>query len=385
MRAGPVGVDRYDAPMQMGVPVARDGAIWLDADTASGPRHAWFRVPEGTEASLDPEVSLIAGLLPALRLGEDLHLDAPVSPRLLAATSTIQDIFVTWDRTIHLDHRRFRHVDVTAPATRPAPVPPSAPAGRGTACFFTGGVDSFHSVCRHRDSLNALVYVHGFDVPLDDAARRQVVSSRLRAAADHLGLPLLEVESDLEAFGSGAGVTWAEYHGAALAAVAMLLAPRFDRFLVPATHTYGHLEGLGSHPLLDPLWSTEAVEIVHDGADATRVDKLAVLADEPAAREHLRVCWRNADGRYNCGRCEKCVRTAVAARIAGVEGRFPTLGHPSLVEVAQVRATGRGSSWHDLHDELVRTGANPRLRRAIQAVLARHQLARWSLTKRWFG
>ena len=218
-----------------------------------------------------------------------------------------------------------------------------------------------------------------------DAALRERVGSRLRDAADQLGLPLLEVATDLQALGLAAGVGWGDYHGAALATVAMLLAPAFERFLVPATHTYGHLEGLGSHPLLDPLWSTEAVELVHDGADATRAQKLTRLADVPAARAHLRVCWRNTDGAYNCGTCEKCVRTAVAARVAGLEGVFATLGSPTLAAIAKVRATGRGSAWDDLHGELIRSGASPRLRRAVQVVLVRHQLARWSLTRRWFA
>ena len=40
--------------------------------------------------------------------------------------------------------------------------------------------------------------------------------------------------------------------------------------------TYAHLGPLGSHPLLDPLWSSEDVELVHDGCEATRLDKLAL-------------------------------------------------------------------------------------------------------------
>lgn len=374
--------------MRMGGPVVTSGEVSIEATFGDAPEAGGegssridLRFHGATPLDSGPEAALVAGLLPAMRRGEDLHLDAPVSPRLLEGVAKVQEVFTTWDRTIHLDELWYRRIEVTAPGTRPA----AAEVGRGTACFFTGGVDSFHTVIRNRHRLDALIFVHGFDVDLGDRRLREVVSARLRSAADELGLPLVEVEANLQEFGLASGVSWGEYHGAALATVALLLSPRFERVLVPATHTYGHLEGLGSHPLLDPLWSTEAVEIVHDGADADRIQKLALLADEPVARAHLRVCWSNPGGAYNCGTCEKCVRTSVAARIAGVEDRFPTLTPPSLARIGRVRATGRASAWHELHGELIRTGASPRLRWAVEAVIVRHQLSRWKHTKRWFG
>jgi len=322
---------------------------------------------------------LAAALLPAMRTGRDLVIDGVVSARLLAAVATVQDVFVTWDRALRPRDPWYRRIPVSAAATTDDP----GPTGRGTAAFFTGGVDSFFTAVRHRSDLDALVYVHGFDVAADSPIRSEV-TRRLADAADGLGLPLVTVETDLRRLSEATGVPWLDHHGAALAAVAHLLSDRFDRMLVPATHTYRHLEGLGSHPLIDPLWSTERLRIEHDGADATRVDKLRTLADEPAARAHLRVCWENRDGAYNCGRCEKCVRTGVAVRLAGAEGRFATIAAPSLRAVATVRATGRAADWHDARTDLVRSGANRRLRTAIDVALARHQLATWRWTRRWF-
>ena len=34
---------------------------------------------------------------------------------------------------------------------------------------------------------------------------------------------------------------------------------------------------------------------------------------------HLRVCWENPDGSFNCGRCGKCTRTKVGLALAGAE------------------------------------------------------------------
>lgn len=373
--------------MKVGTPTERDGGLAIDLATAGGPRSvriAALAGPALTAHEGTADAALAAALLPAMHLHEDLDLEAPVSGQLLRTSAEVQDIFWTWDRTLRLRSPRYQRVAVTAP-TRAASPSVEDPDRRGTAAFFTGGVDSFHTAVVHRDELDALVFVHGFDVRLDDRALRDQVAARLRAAADALDLPLVEIETDLQALGDRSGVGWPDYHGAALATVAHVLGDRFSRVLIPATHTYAHLEGLGSHPLLDPRWSSDRVAIVHVGADANRVDKLRRIVEEPAARQHLRVCWENRGGAYNCGRCEKCVRTGVAARIAGVEGRFAGIPSPSLTQVARVRATGRGSPWSELRDELERLDANPRLRRAIDVVLVRRQLARWRPTSRWFA
>ncbi|MCB1038898.1 MAG: hypothetical protein KDA94_05115 [Acidimicrobiales bacterium] len=324
---------------------------------------------------------LASSLLLAMRWGEPLEVDAPVSPRLLDAADTIQDIFCTWDRALRPTAPWYSRVEIVAPIAEE--VGPERSDGRGTVCFFTGGVDSFHAALDSLEELDALVYVHGFDVGLDDTPLRSEVSARLRAAAAGLGVDLLEVETDLRALGEERGVGWPDQHGAALATVGLLLADRFDRILIPATHTYAHLEGLGSHPLLDPLWSTERVEVVHRGAAATRVDKVRALAELPAAREHLRVCWENREGAYNCGRCEKCVRTGVAVRLAGAEGRFPSIPAPSLRQVATASVTGRGSPWVELRQEALRADADPKLRAGIEVALARHQARRAWRNRPW--
>lgn len=368
---------------------ARSGpTMVLDVERAAGPVAGFVRTTDGSELRGGGDVALAALLLPALRVGEPLEVHRDVSPRLLAAAEVIQDVFCTWDRFLRPTDCWYRRVPVVVGDEAADQVPdaggPDAGGGRrGTACLFTGGVDSFHAVVTEGHRVDSLIYVHGFDVALDDAPLRAEVSERLRAAAAEVGLPLLELESDLQALGDRCWVGWPDYHGAAIATVAHALADRFDRLLVPATHTYAHLEGLGSHPLVDPLWSSELVEIEHVGAASTRVDKVRALAEVPAARRHLRVCWENRGGRYNCGRCEKCVRTGVAIRLAGAEGRFPTVPGPSLRTVASTRVTGLGSAWHELRNETVAQGGASRLRGAIDVALARHQLNRWRWTRRW--
>ena len=71
------------------------------------------------------------------------------------------------------------------------------------------------------------------------------------------------------------------------------------------------ISSLGSHPALDPLWSTETLEFVHDGCEATRIEKVALIAEPDVALKFLRVCGEDHNGAYNCGWCEKCIRTKI--------------------------------------------------------------------------
>lgn len=346
-----------------------------------GALDATFRFPPGVLTDDSADAAVAAGWLPAMAAGEPLVVEEPVSARLVDNADMIADIVLSWDRALRPDSPLYGRVPLMA-SRRDAT--PRAASDRGTACFFTGGVDSFHSVIRHRDEIDALVFVHGFDL-LDDQhdPLNQQVAARLHAAAAMLGLPLIEVECNLVAYSSSFGIGWDDYHGPALATVALLLAPHFSKVYVPATTTYAVLYPLGSHPLLDPLWSTDQVQIVHDGADATRIEKVRAIAGEPAARHHLRVCFENRNDRYNCGLCEKCIRSGVAVRVAGVEGSFPPLPSPTLRQIASVNVVGLGTAWIGYRDELARTKANERLRRAIDIALARRRMKKWPLVGRW--
>jgi hypothetical protein len=346
------------------------------------PRPVTFRTPVSSE---DGDLLLPLTLLPAMAGGDRLRVAEPLSPRLLEAVPAITDVLTTFDR--YAWGRGLRPVAVEAAARIPEPLGP----GRGVACFFSGGVDSTFTVRRHHKDLTALVFVHGFDVPLHDAPLRHAVSSSMRTAADALGLPLVEVEADLHRFAHEL-LPWSVYHGSAMATVAHLLAPLADTFLFPASDTYATLSAYGSHPLLDPLWSSEGVSIVHDGCAASRMDKVRSFGEDdggPDPLSWLRVCWRNPGGAYNCGRCHKCVSTMVALRVAGLLERATTF--PSSLDLARVAALdlsapGSGLLWSRYLRDLEATGDDPPLARAIRVALAsRRAHPAWRALKRAAG
>lgn len=101
-------------------------------------------------------------------------------------------------------------------------------------------------------------------------------------------------------------ISWEDAHGPALAATALLLGGQIGHVVVPSWADYAGLGACGTNPLLDPLWSTESVELEHDSTALGRTAKLKWLARErPELLKDLKVCLRDnrAD---NCGRCRKC-------------------------------------------------------------------------------
>jgi 7-cyano-7-deazaguanine synthase in queuosine biosynthesis len=208
-----------------------------------------------------------------------------------------------------------------------APVEAAVPLRDGCASFFSGGVDSSYTFLRHRDEVTHLVLIDGYDYRLEnEALSLQACKGLMDFATAHARVGLV-VQTNLRGLYEPRGIDALLYHGPMLAAVALLLG--FPRTYIPATHTFLELMPWGSHVLHDPLWSTEATEIVHDGAEASRTDKVAAIADSPEVGRTLRVCFQNTAA-YNCGVCEKCLRTRLALRLVGK--RVETLAPLDSVE-----------------------------------------------------
>jgi hypothetical protein len=301
----------------------------------------WLRYgPEYSDhlsPSADPWIAML--LWPAMRLGQNLRIDAPASSKLVEATPTLMDIMHCWDS-------RFRPIEIQIPTMTSEPN-----TGVAVASFFSGGVDSFYTALKNtapEASLHArvthLISAHGLDVPLDNEALWMRVRPYLQQSAVSLGCTWVECATNVRRVVPDELVPWSMYYGAVLAGIALGLRGLWSKALIPADQTYAEMFPSGSHPLLDPLWSSESVRIVNDGAEATRIEKISSrLARSDVALQHLRVCWENRGGKYNCGECEKCVRTMVGLKIAGVLDKCSAFDRPlDYRAVSSVRFTSPG-------------------------------------------
>ena len=158
--------------------------------------------------------------------------------------------------------------------------------------------------------------VHGFDIPVDDTEGFRRAAERAQRMLESLDVPLILMRTNVRTIFPD----WELSHGTAVAAALTLLSRKFSTGLIPSTGTY-HLPLIpwGSTPLTDPMLGSRNFEIFHDGAGASRLEKIRLLCNWPEGMKRLRFCFANTPPDGNCGRCMKCILTALEFRCAGVE------------------------------------------------------------------
>lgn len=327
----------------------------------------YFKSDGNTFLFGNTEAFLACALLPSMKMGGGQILTkGEVSHKFLSSLSTIQDIYSTWQPS-------FKRAEIIAIPTRP-----NTPSSqKRVGAFFTGGVDSFYTFLKHHDEITDLIFAHGLDIKLKDTVLREKVSKKIHEIASEFGKNVIEIETNaLELFDYY--VNWGKLgHGAALAAIGHLLSSSFHRIYIPSSYTYSHLFPWGSHPILDPLWSSETLEFIHDGCEATRVEKVALLSKYDIALQSLRVCWTNPDSVYNCGKCEKCIRTMINLKINNALSRCTTFTEE--LDIKQVRkivanTEGTRAFIQENLDALDKSNDDEKLRKALIYVLNKPEI-----------
>ena len=123
-----------------------------------GGQELWYRFPPSIRVERPGDVLLAASLFPAMRRGEPIEIDRAlaVSPRLLKAVQTIQDVFVLWNPMLQRIQVQAERIEE----------PKRAEEGAGA--FFTGGVDGSYTLLKHAGEITHLVFVKGIDMQLDN-------------------------------------------------------------------------------------------------------------------------------------------------------------------------------------------------------------------------
>jgi hypothetical protein len=212
--------------------------------------------------------------------------------------------------------------------------------------------------------------LRGVDMQVENTGLWTEAYDASRRMAEHLGLELVTITTNVRFLGYHHGLGWSRhFQGAGLASVAHLLP--HEVALVAASHAIDELHPNGSHPLLDPLWSSATTRIEHHGA-MPRTAKLAAFRDDPVIPATLRVCWHEKG--LNCGACEKCVRTMVAMHLLGMP--MPTFPAGRDLSRLGVLATARGGRVDYLRElvMLEREHPNPMIRRALARVMRRERI-----------
>jgi hypothetical protein len=278
-----------------------------------------YQFREATLLDARADAFAAALLLPCMRAGESLEVIPPVSPLLSFSLPRIRDIFHAW-------WPQLSRIEIL---TTPGPVL-SDPTQKHAATLFSGGVDSFYSLLKHRRSpgtlpelLTHIVYMRGVETRLELSDGLDETALWVQRIAQTTGVEVITGESNIRTSlqGPRGNLHWERhYHGSALAAVGLGLSRHLAYVCIPSAFSYNHLIAHGSTPLVDEMYSTERLRLLHDGAEVTRPEKVARILDwdRDLVLGHLRVCIMNRGGAFNCGKCYKCVRTAIALRVLGV-------------------------------------------------------------------
>ena len=327
----------------------------VKSDTAKKPFLLRYCFPPSLKESVSSENGdpfLAALLLPAMKLHETLEIPAPVSPKLLRATDEIQALCSSWDPSLS-------KVRISAPVWEEENSLTFRPPRN--ALFFSCGVDSYYSLFKNvrdhpddEETITDLIVLRGFDNPFGprDTSVFGSIVTNARTVSRQLQKNALPVATNLRDFAIRF-VPWDRlYHGAAMASVALALENVFHKTYI-ASSFRRRLFPWGSHPALDPLWSTERLSFIHDGREARRVDKIRFIVQFPIVTDTLRVCTlRPFPGNvYNCGLCEKCNRTMVGLHLAGALERCRTLPHS--IDLRVLRSIRIPEELREFTEELV--------------------------------
>lgn len=326
---------------------------------SGAPQRLWWQVPTPYAGFLDTSADpfVVAFMIPLMQQGGTVHIRGRVSPSLLSRLERYAAVWRSWEPT------RYKPVFFLGEQETEAPTPES----ESVIIPFSCGVDSSYAFWRHFSGSagrrtrrpGAALLLHGFDVRLDQAHSERIfagVEKSARAMLAGIDVPLLSVRTNFHELST----RWAHSFGTQLFGGLRLFAKQFAGAIIPNSIPYNRLDTpWGSHPLIDPELSSKHFTIEDEGGEVTRFEKLASLQAWPEALAHLRVCFGvGSDTSENCGVCEKCVRTILAFRIAGVP--LPKAFKRDVSDDALHRLTVRSliplTLWEELHHGVINRG-----------------------------
>lgn len=321
----------------------------------------WYETPDrplSTASSADP--FLAASILHWMQLGRDVHVHGSISRTLLYGLTEWQQAWSRWRPG------RYHRIDITVDDVRT-----DDRKTESAIAAFSGGVDAAYTVHRHAMGadgwltapLHAALLVHGFDIPLNDPAAFDRAAARARRMLGGLEVELLVIRTNLREL----PVLWGDTFAAAIASALHMFAPEYSIGLIGSSDPYERLVlPYGSNPVTDPLLSSGLMAIRHDGAGASRTEKLSYLSSWREASEYLRVCWQGEKLGGNCGQCEKCQRTLLNFELAGIHE--PRCFEDADTSPRAVTFEGVGTEWKALAAEARALGRTDVARRADQVI-----------------
>jgi hypothetical protein len=287
-------------------------------------KQIFIKTPEDHASGFDanPDAFLTGCLLPALHLGEKrILVEDPVCPFLKEGLMVAMHILAHWTRG------RYTPIPIEAAAQnhRVSVNPPR------TGMVMSGGIDSLAALRQNRlhypDIHPAYIrdsfFLHGFDIGgVQERGAKLHVFDRAMTAISKItqdaGTTLVPVYTNIRHLCDERSLWLDSFFGAVLAAMAHSFSDRVNLMFIASSYDIPNLHPCGSHPLLDPEYSSCAMRIRHRDYELPRLEKIKIVSEWDAAFQNFRVCLANVPDLLNCGTCEKCVRTMTELTALGL-------------------------------------------------------------------
>lgn len=295
----------YDEKIEYGCILER-----VDNDVSVSKDTLYFKIPKNIKHlpmnSMDSYV--IATIMMAMHEKRDLHINGQVSYLLLSNLTEFMNVWLKWKpdeySKINLKPQKVNYITTNNNINYSKAI-----------SAFSGGVDASFTIWSNYNKLSDFrskniilsLFVHGFDIPLNDAKTFSLAFKKAFETLNPLGIELIPVETN---FREVCTLNWEDTHCTGLAACLHFFSHYTQVGLIGSSSSYDNLYlPWGSTPVTDHLLSSEQFFITHDGSGYTRSEKVKIISEWTPALKNLRVCWQGKDKSKNCCSCEKCIRT----------------------------------------------------------------------------
>ncbi|HBF43129.1 MAG TPA: hypothetical protein DDW42_05765 [Desulfobacteraceae bacterium] len=296
--------------------------IWEDCDQPQKDIYIETEEPFAEDISCNPHSFLVGCLIPAMYYGERrIFLDNEICPGLKEGLETVMSLMKEWSGG------KFNPLSIEA---KTSPSVQYKGKQRQTGLFFSGGIDSLAALRanrlaypeNHPGAIKDCLLVHGFDIGgVVQRGMKYHVFERAKAAmskvAEDVNASLIPVYTNIRHLCDERELWLEKFFGAVLASVAHAFASRLELVFIASSYDIPNLVPCGSHPMLDPEYSSFDMRIRHRDLAMSRLEKLRLVAGWDVALQNIRVCLANVQDRLNCGKCEKCVRTMLGLLAIG--------------------------------------------------------------------
>jgi hypothetical protein len=316
---------------------------WEDCDRPT--QEIYISVPSRflDDLSCNPNTFLLNGFVPAMHDGEKrLQIEGKLCPQLHNGVKTAIQLLQHW-------YGEDSHSTVAIEAKQGFE-PPVPRTPERTALFMSGGVDSLTNLYLNRQdfpldhpgSIQDGLFIAGFGLvgegknaytgPIRDAFKDSANVIEQDAAflselAEREKFTLIPIHTNFTSM-VRPRILVREMSAAFLAAIAHVFPHRYSKVKIASDSNIAELYPWGTHPFLDPNYSSAEMSIYHEGCHLTRLEKVGTIADWELGLSCLRVCnYRpeyHKSGTLNCGRCDKCIRTMLQLIIHGGLDRCST-------------------------------------------------------------